>query len=160
MSERPKLSETTEFVRVLFRDVRDKGGQPYDQHCIRVAAHLTGKVSDDALHAALLHDVVEDTAITIDDLRSRGYSERTLWLVDRLTRRPEDGTYLEWIRSIADTGDHELVLIKLSDNLDNSDPARIEALPSEQSHISQRYAPARQILEAALPSTAGPEDRM
>lgn len=143
------IHRTERYIAGLFAGVTDKGGHPYVEHCYRVAGRLSDAPDDDVL-AALLHDVVEDTTVSLEDLRAQGYSERTLWLVDKLTRRPEDGTYMDWIRSLAETGDAGLIRIKLADNLDNSDPARIAALPPDQRDIVRRYERARRILEPAL----------
>lgn len=146
----PQIEAARKLVRELFAGIADKGGKPYAEHCERVEAALPTWVSDDARCAALLHDVVEDCGITGGDLRRMGFSDRTVWLVLMLSRMTKEITYIDWIRSIAATGDAELIAIKLSDNLDNSDPARIAALPPEQRDIVRRYERARRILEPAL----------
>ena len=150
------IDSAKELAGRLFRGVVDKGGKPYVDHCLRVEARLPAWVTDDARCAAVLHDVIEDTPITREELLGLGFSERAVWIVDKLSRKPEDGSYMEWIRSIAATGDAELIAIKLSDNLDNSDPARIAALPPEQRDISKRYERARRILEPALAAETEP----
>lgn len=147
----PSITDTVAFVEKLFDGVTDKGCQPYAGHCVRVMQGLPAEATDDERHAALLHDVLEDTSIEASALRDMGYSERTVDLVERLSRRPEDGTYMEWMRSIAGSGDVGLIRIKLADNADNSDPARNASLdPVQRVFYAERYGPARQILEAAL----------
>ena len=49
----------------------DKGGVPYVQHPIRVALSC---MSDDEKIVALLHDVIEDTNVTVEELRQAGFS--------------------------------------------------------------------------------------
>lgn len=143
----PTIAETKAYVRELFAGVTDKGGKPYHEHCERVMEFLHGSATDDERHAALLHDVIEDTPVTAADLLARGYSERTVQLVERLSRKPEDGSYLDWIRSIARSGDPGLVMIKLADNRDNGDPRRIAAIPKAERGFAVRYALARIVLE-------------
>jgi hypothetical protein len=147
---RDAISRARRLAARLFEGVTDKGGKPYIGHCERVEARLPDWVSEDARCAALLHDVIEDTSTTGDDLISEGFSFRTVHLVEKVSRRPEDGTYIEWIRALAASGDAELIAIKLADNLDNSDPTRIAALPPEQRDIAKRYERARRLLEPAL----------
>jgi GTP pyrophosphokinase len=60
------------------------GGRPFIDHPVAVAEHLHARVSDDALAAALLHDVVEDSELTLDDVRGR-CGERVAELVGVLT---------------------------------------------------------------------------
>lgn len=63
----------------------DKSGAPYATHPERVAARVS---EDDELVAiAWLHDVVEDTPITLDDLRGREFPESVVAAVDALTKR-------------------------------------------------------------------------
>ena len=149
----PTIWDTIDYVRDLFEGVLDKGGKPYADHCIRVWSMSAPGSSEDEQHAALLHDVIEDAKVTFAEMRQRGYSARTVNLVERLTR-PAQGTYLDYIRSIADSGDQGLIRIKLADNLDNSNPARIAALPPAERGIADRYKRARYVLTAALAPTS------
>lgn len=145
----PTIEETKSLVQKLFEGVSDKAGKPYHHHCFRVMMRLGSEYGEDEQHAALLHDVIEDTSTTADDLRRMGYSERTVWLVEMLSRPPKSQdrpSYQDWIKSIAATGDAGLISIKLADNADNSDPTRIAALPDSEKGILRRYNKARQIL--------------
>jgi hypothetical protein len=62
----------------------DKGGAPYITHPLRLMAAVDG---DGAKIVAVLHDVVEDTAVTLDDLRREGFSADILAAVDCVTHR-------------------------------------------------------------------------
>ena len=53
----------------------DKGGSPYILHPVRVALHCQ---TEDEKIVALLHDVVEDTSITFEDLKTEGLDDRLL----------------------------------------------------------------------------------
>lgn len=150
----PSHAFTCGLVRRLFRGVTDKGGRPYHEHCEWVAAAL-GDVPDDVWHAAMLHDVLEDTETTADDLRAYGYSERTISLVLALTR-DWSVTYRTRIRDIAKSGDRDLIQIKLSDVLANADHSRMARVaPHVRGGLQDRYESARRALQAALDKIAG-----
>ena len=146
----PTLAETEAFVRRLFFGVVNKSGEPYAEHCVRVMNSLPPNATDDERHAALLHDVIEDTDLTPRDLRLSGYTDRTVWLVERLTR-PKGMLYADYVRRIVSTGDSGLIAIKRADLADNSDPARLALLLGEDRvRLTAKYAEAREILETAL----------
>lgn len=68
----------------------DKGGVEYIYHPITVALKCT---TDDEKIVALLHDVVEDTPMTFDDLREAGFPEYIIEALDAITRRkPQEQT--------------------------------------------------------------------
>lgn len=97
--------------------------------------------------AGLLHDVVEDSDITLDDLRADGFPEAVISAVDSVTRR--DGElYRDMIaRAAADPIGR---LVKLADNAHNSSPERLAALDEPvRTGLARRYAKARAVLLAA-----------
>ena len=133
-----------------FAGVVDKGGRPYWGHCERVAERVAReRAGEAAIAAALLHDIVEDNLATPQELAHAGLSERALRLIEALTR-PKDRAYMDYLGAIAQSRDRELILIKLADNADNMDPARIALLPAGVRHRPERYAAARVLLLAAL----------
>lgn len=99
----------------------DKGGQRYIEHPMSVML----AVSERAKVAAILHDVVEDTEITLDDLAAHGVDEVSLDAIDLLTRPGGDDrpTYADFIKRICDAdgeaGDiaREVKLADLNHNL-------------------------------------------
>jgi (p)ppGpp synthase/HD superfamily hydrolase len=121
----------------------DKAGRPYLEHVVAVADRLTGH-GDHAVMAGLLHDVVEDTAVTLDELRTLGYPEDVVSAVDAVSRR-SDETYNDLVRRAA--ADPLGRLVKIADNAHNSDPARLAELdPATAERLRRKYAKARQIL--------------
>jgi (p)ppGpp synthase/HD superfamily hydrolase len=97
----------------------DKGGFPYINHPASVASVLHG----DRLRAVgWLHDVIEDTEWTLDDLRERGVEEDVIHSVDVLTRRKHEETYSEYIERVAQ--DEMARQVKVADLWHNSDPSR------------------------------------
>ena len=104
---------------------------PYINHPLRVAHHAAqAELGEDAVAAALLHDVVEDTAHTWDDLRVAGFSERTITIARLLTKWWESGDEEEESDKAAYYArileDRDAVALKLLDRTDNmQDIARI-----------------------------------
>lgn len=148
----PTIADTIAYIKKAHAGQMTKGGEPYWTHPVAVANLLPASATDDERHAALLHDVIEDCGVTADDLRAAGYSERTVGLVTALSRPEGDGrpTYMEWIRSIAASGDRGLMTIKLADNEHNSDPERVAKLPFEERDIVQRYVRSMAVLRYAI----------
>lgn len=106
----------------------DKEGLPYILHPLRVMMLVEG---DEARMVAVLHDVVEDTAVTHDDLRRAGFSEPVLEAVRRVTHLPGE-SYADYVARCK--GDAIARRVKLADLSDNSRldrtiirPDRIEA---------------------------------
>ena len=75
----------------------DKAGAPYILHPLRVMMSVEG---DDARIAAVLHDLVEDTPWTFEDLRTEGFSDAVIAALESLTRR-EGEVYLDFCRRAA-----------------------------------------------------------
>ncbi|MFE7871645.1 HD domain-containing protein [Micromonospora humida] len=141
-SDRPdRLAEHVHHGQV------DKAGRPYIDHPRTVAAILAQQChGDHAVMAGLLHDVVEDTPTTLDDLRAAGYPPVMVDAVDAVTRRPGE-MYMDMIRRAAT---HPLGrLVKLADNASNSDPERLALLdPATADRLRRRYEKARPVLLA------------
>lgn len=112
----------------------DKGGNPYVLHLCETVATLQRwakdgwPFDDEIAQAAILHDTVEDTEATLDDLRDYGFSERVVALVDALTQRPVESKLDYWGRVCA-AGDAARA-IKAADAESNS---RLERLGREAS---------------------------
>lgn len=110
---------------------KDKGGQPYILHPLRVmvkAQHEMSKLSKDLVLTtgivAVLHDVVEDTDMTFDDLREAGFSSMVVEALQLLTRnRMED--YAIYIDKIVLSENPVAITVKLCDLRDNMDVSRL-----------------------------------
>ncbi len=104
----------------------DKLGVDYMEHVRAVADGLIDFDLDVQI-AGMLHDVVEDTKATPDDLRVAGVSERSLAAIElvSLNLRP-DLSYAAAIVHI--TSSRDATLVKISDNAHNSRPDRVAAL--------------------------------
>lgn len=127
----------------------DRAGRPYTEHVFAVRDLLAGH-GERAQAAGVLHDVLEDTPLTADDLRARGCPEQVVRAVESVTRRAGE-PYEEMVRRAA--ADPLGRLVKLADNAHNSDEGRLGLLPAEQAErLRAKYARARRILEEAAPS--------
>ncbi|RKR92669.1 HD domain-containing protein [Micromonospora pisi] len=141
----PTVADADRLAEAAHRGQVDKAGNPYIDHPRAVAKELYVH-GDNAVMAGLLHDVVEDTNITLDDLRVAGYPEEVVAAVDSVTRRPDE-PYMDLIRRAAANPLGRL--IKLADNRHNSDPERLALLDPEQAAwFRQKYAKARLVLLA------------
>lgn len=147
-----RILHAIEFMRKAHAGQTDKAGNPYWYHPYDVMGRLPLSIDDDAYIAALLHDVIEDTEYTAEDLIAEGFSERTVWLVQQLSRPegPNRPTYKNWIRQIAASQDKDLIRIKLADLEDNMSPERFDRLPDEMKSIRKRYEWAHDYLTKAL----------
>lgn len=120
-------SEEVEMIRHAFmlaakahRGQTDKAGKDYILHPFRVSQFVEGGPVE--ITIALLHDVVEDTSVTLDDLRNEGFPETVVNGVDAVTRRDGEARKLYLIR-VKDNPSARLV--KLADLKHNSDLSRI-----------------------------------
>ena len=105
----------------------DKAGAPYILHPLRVMLKMA--TSEERM-AAVLHDVVEDSDTTLDDLRNEGFSDAVVDAVDAVTIRTGE-SYDDFVRRAALNPIGRRV--KLADLEDNSDLSRI-AHPMEEDY--------------------------
>jgi guanosine-3',5'-bis(diphosphate) 3'-pyrophosphohydrolase len=142
-TKQPSLQDTIDLARKAHEGQIDKSGQPYVEHPLRMMQSLDG---EDAKIVALLHDVVEDTPITLDMLRSAGYGEHVIEAVDCLTKR-EGETYEAFItRAAANPLAHQ---VKIADLKDNMNPARISNPTEKDRQRMEKYRRALQQLESS-----------
>ncbi|GAA3089496.1 HD domain-containing protein [Streptomyces roseofulvus] len=127
----------------------DKIGVPYVEH-VRVVAAGLAPFGPELAMAGLLHDVVEDTAWTAEDLRAAGVPDRVVRIVEAVTNEPDGSptAYEEKIRRVA--RDPDAALVKIADNAHNSRADRAAGLPPEQrERLAAKYRAARRVLWAA-----------
>ncbi|MFI6643988.1 HD domain-containing protein [Streptomyces sp. NPDC050504] len=145
------VSEVDALVERAHAGQVDKIGTAYVEHVRAVAAGLV-PFGDELVMAGLLHDVVEDTDWTADELRAHGLPERVVAAVEDVTNQA-GVPYEEKIRRI--TGNRDATLVKIADNAHNSHPDRAARLPEdERARLAARYRAARDVLWAA----AAPEE--
>ena len=119
-----------------------KDGTDYISHPVRVAVRCDTK---EQKIVALLHDVVEDTDMTLDELRELGFDRHIIEAVDAMTKRPGEVYLDEFIpRCKADPIARVVKLADIDDNME--DQSALD--PEEAKFLSNRYTKAREILNA------------
>ena len=116
----------------------DKGGVPYIFHPIHLAEQMDDEIST---YVALLHDTVEDTAVTLEDL-AEDFPAEVVNAV-RLLTHDEDVEYFDYVRTIK--ADPIATKVKLADLNHNGDPTRISNQGNAEKR-RQKYAASRKIL--------------
>ncbi|GAB3875666.1 phosphohydrolase [Kibdelosporangium lantanae] len=120
----------------------DKSGRPYIGHPIRVMGKVDGNHEK---MAAVLHDVIEDTHVTAEDLRKAGCPEPVVTSVIALSKTKGE-PMPDYLARVAT--DPVAVVVKRADIADNSDPLRMSALPVEtQERLRVKYADALELLD-------------
>ena len=127
----------------------DKAGEPYILHPLRMMQRLDDRA---AQIVAVLHDVVEDTAITLEDLRAAGFATAVVDAVDCVTRRAAE-SYEQFI--VRTQGNELARQVKLADLEDNMDLKRISTLTAADLARLERYHRAwMQLTQQAQPTAA------
>lgn len=145
----PRLEDAIILAAEVHRQQTDKAGLPYILHPLRVMCSFLLPDNEDARIAAVLHDVVEDTWVTLVSLRERGFSEVAIEAVDALTRRKDGSeTYGEYIERVAQNP--IAIWVKLADLQDNLDPRR-RSTGTVLPELIERYREAFATLSNKLP---------
>lgn len=118
----------------------DKAGKPYVSHPIYVAGKMK---SNKEIIVALLHDVIEDTELTLEYLIEEGYSEDIVDAIDAITKRQEE-EYFEYIERVKQNPLAKK--IKIEDLKHNMDLNRIENPTDRDLERVERYKKALEIL--------------
>lgn len=123
----------------------DKLGAPYIEHPLAVA-ELLGPAPEYVRAAAVLHDVVEDTDVTLEAVRQQ-FGARVASLVDALTHRAWE-TREDYLARIVAHG-RWAVKVKRADVAHNTDPARMAALDdATRQRLVRKYARTLAVLDA------------
>ncbi len=118
----------------------DKAGVPYIFHPIHIAEQMD---TEESCIVALLHDVVEDSDITIDYL-SKYFSEEVMAALKILTKNENDD-YVEYIKRVKTN--KLATKVKLKDLKHNSDLTRLDIVTDEDRERSTKYINAIRYLE-------------
>jgi len=111
----------------------DKGGAPYILHPLKVMLRMT---TLEERIVAVLHDVVEDCGINLDDLRKEGFSEEVLTAIESVTKVPGE-SYEDFVERAAQNPIGRVV--KLADLEENSDLSRIASPNWEDLERVEKY---------------------
>jgi (p)ppGpp synthase/HD superfamily hydrolase len=136
------LDAAIQLARRAHEGQLDKAGKPYIAHPLRVM----GKLRDEHERmAAVLHDVVEDTWVTLADLKAAGCPEEVLAAVAAISKQPGEDqvTYLARVAAnpIARA-------VKRADIADNMSPERLARLdPATRERLQAKYESALRHLD-------------
>lgn len=141
------LEKAEMVARWAHRDQTDLAGMPYWTHCARVVGNLKVEGYDDEILAiGWLHDVVEDTDVTLKDLVDLGFSVRIVLGVASMTQLKNEPLTDYWTR-VRNNSDARIVKL-YGDIPDNDDPQRSRRMGNEQFSLRQhaKYKRAREFL--------------
>jgi (p)ppGpp synthase/HD superfamily hydrolase len=120
----------------------DKGGNPYILHPLRV---MFAMQTTEQKIVAMLHDVVEDSTTTIQQLKEEKFSKGILSAVSLLTKK-ENQPYQEYILAIK--RNPLATKIKLADLKDNMDTKRLKKITEADKERIKKYKAAYKLLTA------------
>ena len=137
-----KTKKAMKFCFKAHKDQVDKSGMPYVFHPFHVAEQMTDEATT---IVALLHDVVEDTDYTLEDIAAEGFGKEILEAVALMTHE-DDIPYLDYVAKLKENPIARAV--KLADLAHNSDLSRIGEIDEETKQRLEKYKKARAILES------------
>jgi len=127
---------------------KDKAGEAYILHPLRVmfrVRDLGGNTH--AQMAAVLHDVVEDTGTSLDDLHTLGYPPEVVDAIEAVTKRDSEHGPDQYLAFVKRAATHPLgKLIKQADLEDNLNPRRLTAMTQKDLDRYNRYLEAWHLL--------------
>ena len=136
-----KTKKAMKLCYEAHKDQVDKSGLPYVFH----PAHVAEQMTDEATTiVALLHDVVEDTDYTLEDLAAEGFGKDILEAVALMTHE-DDVPYLDYVAKLKNNPIARAV--KLADLAHNSDLSRIGEVDEETKQRLEKYKKATTLLE-------------
>ena len=140
--------KTKEAMKLCFeahKEQKDKSGLPYVFHPFHLAEQMD---DEESTVVALLHDVVEDTGYTLDDLAEMGFGDTVIAALELLTH-DDDSPYLDYVRRIKTNPLARKV--KLADLAHNSDVSRLDHDPTEEDRERvEKYRKSIEILNDRL----------
>ena len=134
---------TKKAMKISFeahKDQTDKSGLPYIFHPVHLAEQMT---DENTTCVALLHDVVEDTDITFEQLEKEGFSKE---IIDALKLMTHDKSvpYMDYVKGIKTNS--IATKVKLADLTHNSDLTRLEIVDEKNMKRAEKYRKAIELL--------------
>lgn len=119
----------------------DKSGMPYVFHPFHLAEQMK---TEETTIVALLHDVVEDTDYTIEDLINMGFDKNITDAIALMTHA-DDVEYMDYVLAIKQN--HIAKAVKLADLRHNSDLSRLDVIDEKALARREKYLKAIKLLE-------------
>ena len=141
------LYKTLELVLKLFNDKTDKSEMPYIIHLMKV---YVGVFDYQEKILALMHDILEDTSVTVKDLEEFGYNTDILNMLLYLTKQKGE-YYPDYIDRLISSNNIHVLNVKASDLRHNMDITRIKnPTINDYERVNKRYLPAYNTLDRVL----------
>ena len=137
----PQTKKALALCFSAHKDQLDKSGMPYVFHPFHLAEQMQDELST---VVALLHDIVEDTPITLDDLHAMEFHTEVIEALALLTHNSAT-PYMEYIRAIKTNPLARAV--KLADLRHNSDLTRLDTIDDTALNRQKKYEAAIKLLE-------------
>lgn len=135
------LNKAIEVAKAALEGMKDEHGNPYFEHSCRIMEQMD---TEEEKIVAILHDIVEDTEISLSDLQEWGFSRNVLDTVGQLTKR-SDMTYFDYIDDISVS---ELATkIKIAEVKDNKDIVRVKKMSFQTYKLEDRVERVLSILQ-------------
>ncbi|MBI4858665.1 MAG: GTP pyrophosphokinase [Candidatus Riflebacteria bacterium] len=139
-----KLEEAIQLAVSAHKGQKDKVGAPYILHPLRLMCRVEG---EDEQIAAVLHDVLEDTPVRMEDLEKAGFPAAALEALERLTRRQSE-SYEQFIDRVM--GNPVAIRVKMADLEDNLNVQRLPEVRERDRERLNRYLVALGRLKEAI----------
>lgn len=139
---------TKKAMKIAFeahKNQTDKSGMPYIYHPIHLAEQMT---DEKTVCVALLHDVVEDTDITFEQIAEQGFTEDIIAALKLMTH-DDSVPYMEYVEKLKNNS--VAAAVKLADLKHNSDLTRLEAIDETAINRAEKYRKAIELLSGNLP---------
>lgn len=133
MTKMATIEDAISIAAQAHKGQKDKAGDPYLLHPLRMMLRMN---SEGAMMAAVLHDVVEDTGWTLEQLREEGFLDEVLEAVDCLTHRSGE-SYQEFVERVQTNPIARQV--KIADLEDNMNIRRISQLGAKDLERLEKY---------------------
>jgi (p)ppGpp synthase/HD superfamily hydrolase len=128
--------QTKKAIKIMFKmhqNQVDKSNVPYVFHPWHVAED---QIDETRTIVALLHDIVEDTEMTLDDIKNEGFSDEVVEALSLLTHKQED-SYYDYIVKI---GTNPIAIdVKIADLKHNSDLSRLKKITQTDLERVNKY---------------------
>lgn len=128
------LDEVYSLIETYFKGKVDKAGKPYINHLIAVSEQVE---SEEDKIVALLHDILENTDITIEEL-NKTIPMELIGRIITLTHNKND-SYSEYINNILNCGDIHVIRIKMADMWHNMDLSRLNNITDKDIQRFKKY---------------------
>lgn len=131
--ENEELNKAYEIASMAHKNQKDKGGIEYINHPVAVST-LVGSLEEKIV--ALLHDVVEDTRVTLEELKSFGFNDNVIAAIDAISKKAGESTddYMNRVKN------NKLACsVKKADLLHNMDISRLKVVNKKDLERLDKY---------------------